>query len=286
MWVVLGLLFLLPTLVLIGWISNNIYLKSVVPGFTPMNPLTLVCFLLIGSALASVLLKYRHSQRMVRFAGAFVLVVGSLMLMKYIAGIDLHIDQLLFYDRIGKNRIAPNTAFNFLLIGSILLTYKIKYRPIFYILLGINAFISVLSIVGYLYGLRVLFGIANFTPMAIHTAACFLLVDVLIIKLVFKIGRLYIDKRIILSLGLTLLIITVMGVGTQNTINQIKLQQANLARTDEISNSVKTLRTSLVDAETGQRGYLLTGQLQYLEPYTNAYEKINTQLIRRRRRYE
>ena len=39
---------------------------------------------------------------------------------------------------------------------------------------------------------------------------------------------------------------------------------AAIARTELI----QTLRQALLDAETGQRGYLLTGGKEYLQPYT------------------
>ncbi len=38
------------------------------------------------------------------------------------------------------------------------------------------------------------------------------------------------------------------------------------------------LRGLLQDAETGQRGYLLTGNRDYLEPYNDALEKIGAQI--------
>ena len=42
------------------------------------------------------------------------------------------------------------------------------------------------------------------------------------------------------------------------------------ARSREIDDAVGKLRTTLIDAETGQRGFLLTGEPRYLEPYHQA----------------
>ena len=44
----------------------------------------------------------------------------------------------------------------------------------------------------------------------------------------------------------------------------------NLAKTVEVLSELDGLLSTLKDAETGQRGYLLTGEDSYLEPYTNA----------------
>jgi len=36
---------------------------------------------------------------------------------------------------------------------------------------------------------------------------------------------------------------------------------------------------TLLDAETGQRGFLLTGDERYLEPYTHALHSADTQVL-------
>jgi CheY-like chemotaxis protein/CHASE3 domain sensor protein len=46
--------------------------------------------------------------------------------------------------------------------------------------------------------------------------------------------------------------------------------QASLTRTIEVLSQLQTVLSTLKDAETGQRGYLLTGRDAYLEPYTLA----------------
>ena len=38
--------------------------------------------------------------------------------------------------------------------------------------------------------------------------------------------------------------------------------------------NIQVLWRSLLDAETGQRGYLLTGRKEYLEPYSAAQQEI------------
>jgi CHASE3 domain len=55
---------------------------------------------------------------------------------------------------------------------------------------------------------------------------------------------------------------------------------AQAAQTREIIDSVDKLLLSLVDAETGQRGFLLTGEDQYLEPYNQAIQIIPAELAK------
>ena len=42
--------------------------------------------------------------------------------------------------------------------------------------------------------------------------------------------------------------------------------------------ALNLLLQSIVDAETGQRGYLLTGEARYREPYDSAVKKVDGQL--------
>ncbi len=49
--------------------------------------------------------------------------------------------------------------------------------------------------------------------------------------------------------------------------------------------NLQTLLRRVVDAETGQRGYLLTGRKEYLEPYRNALEELNSGLDQLRNYY-
>ena len=52
------------------------------------------------------------------------------------------------------------------------------------------------------------------------------------------------------------------------------------ARTGQILNSVDTLLADLTNAETGQRGFLLTGESRYLQPYNEALPAIPGDLAR------
>ncbi|BDA68468.1 hypothetical protein CAL7716_026340 [Calothrix sp. PCC 7716] len=85
-------------------------------------------------------------------------------------------------------------------------------------------------------------------------------------------------KRIASGFGLASAILVLIGMvsyhNTQvliNTYNQVRKSQ------DKI-NSLQELILAINDAETGQRGYILTGQNIYLEPYRTANTKINKEI--------
>jgi PAS domain S-box-containing protein len=52
-----------------------------------------------------------------------------------------------------------------------------------------------------------------------------------------------------------------------------------VTHTYKVQNSLSSIFATLIDAETGQRGYIITGKQEFLEPYDSAIEKINPQLV-------
>ena len=90
--------------------------------------------------------------------------------------------------------------------------------------------------------------------------------------------RFSIKQKVAGLCGLALISLGIVG-GLLNW-NAYKLNQviANVAQVNEISDHLQYLLSELQDSETGQRGYLLTGQSEYLEPYDNGVRSIDQTL--------
>lgn len=172
-------------LVLVGWVFAIESIKRVAPNMVFMNPVTAVTFIIAG---ASLLCLQRSAgakrKRTGRLLGAGVAILGALKLLELATGREFGVDQWLFtgelFDPVFNrpNRIAPNTALNFALLGAalLLLDYQTRRgnRPS-EVLCTISAFCAVLAIVGYAYRVEVFYSIRLFVPMALHTAVAFLL---------------------------------------------------------------------------------------------------------------
>src|SRR5438067_1328531 len=74
-----------------------------------------------------------------------------------------------------------------------------------------------------------------------------------------------------------LILLAIVGVSYREW-RQFTAANADAARSTEIRERVDRLLSSLLDAETGQRGFLLTGAEQYLEPYNRATSVIPVEL--------
>ncbi len=80
-----------------------------------------------------------------------------------------------------------------------------------------------------------------------------------------------------LVLPLVLGIAASLAVALYAELGYRRLEAANrqMAATLELQASLHEALSLVVDAETGQRGYLLTGRTEYLAPYTNAVPKLD-----------
>src|SRR5207302_5901928 len=77
------------------------------------------------------------------------------------------------------------------------------------------------------------------------------------------------------GIGLAVTILTVNGFLSYWSLNRLIMNNAAVAHTHEVLAELETVLSLLKDAETGQRGYLLTGNPEYLEPYDKARTKID-----------
>jgi signal transduction histidine kinase len=169
-------------LVLAGWAAESVPLISVFPGLVPMNPATAVAFIMCGASLS---LRHRAGGRALgaaRALGTLVFLIGVCRLAGY-AGWDIGIDRILFSAKLesvpfAPNRMAPNTALNFVLLGLSLGMLDVevgkRLRPAQYFTLGV-AFFALLAVTGYAYSVFAFYRVTSYIPMAFNTALTFLL---------------------------------------------------------------------------------------------------------------
>ncbi len=179
---------LIGVLVLIGWAFEIDFLKRIVPGYVFMNPVTCAAFILSSASLWLLQSSDAGKVRFAQVCAAVVALIGLIKMCAVIGLFDVGIDRMLFtnslFDSVTgqPNRMAPNTALNFLLFGAALLLLKFKTRgadsfPAQYPAIAV-ILTSFLAVIGYLYGAKSFYVIVSFNPMAIHTAVSFLLLGV------------------------------------------------------------------------------------------------------------
>ena len=85
-------------------------------------------------------------------------------------------------------------------------------------------------------------------------------------------------RRSVLALPLAALAALVVFAINEGAYHQSMQSLDNLGERGIARVQLQTLLRRLIDAETGQRGYLLTGRKEYLQPYTEAQADVSTTL--------
>src|SRR3984885_6470347 len=83
-----------------------------------------------------------------------------------------------------------------------------------------------------------------------------------------------VGTRIMLGFGAALAALVVSALVSYRSTTQLLDASQSVTHTYEVLTELETLLSLMKDAETGQRGYLLTGVKSYLEPYTAARNKV------------
>jgi len=73
--------------------------------------------------------------------------------------------------------------------------------------------------------------------------------------------------------------VIIIAVLSYDSLRTTKSAAESLTRTVEVLGRMQTLLSTLKDAETGQRGYLLTGREEYLEPYVAARQALPGEFV-------
>jgi PAS domain S-box-containing protein len=186
------------TIVIIGWIFKMQLLKSVIPGLIPMRINAAICFVLMGWALLIKNGVQRKTVSIFLILLLLVALIGGMTLLEYQFHLDLDIDQLFVKDNQSitdhlsfPGRMAYNTALSFVLLsfGLLGLTAKFnKFHILFQYFLHVATVISGIAIMGYVYGVSMLYNFAYVSSMAIHTAILLFLLSIAAALLNPKLG--------------------------------------------------------------------------------------------------
>src|SRR5436305_6095372 len=90
-------------------------------------------------------------------------------------------------------------------------------------------------------------------------------------------------RRLSAQLGFVVLgLAAVFNLGAlsvaETSYDQLQLSSGAVVQTQRVTNAIDRLRIHLLDAETGQRGYVITADPSYLLPYQQARQQLSDDL--------
>jgi diguanylate cyclase (GGDEF)-like protein/PAS domain S-box-containing protein len=182
------------SLVLFGWVFNLALLKSVFSGLVDMKANTALGFVLAGVSLWAATISRvpkRLPLAIAGFCGGAVLLLGLLVLAEYLSGANFGIDQLLVSDISTlpgdiPGRMAFSTAACFAALGAALVLIsreKGGFVPAVHALATVPILVAGAALVSYGYNIEAFLRIKlQYTPMALHTAAGFVVLGLGVIN--------------------------------------------------------------------------------------------------------
>lgn len=81
------------------------------------------------------------------------------------------------------------------------------------------------------------------------------------------------DRNLRIGYGFSLLIVITIGFVSFLTLQRLLKSNLAVSHSGQVMQKLEKVLSVMKDAETGQRGYLLTGRTNFLEPYHGAYHQ-------------
>ncbi|MDB6113863.1 MAG: multi-sensor signal transduction histidine kinase [Lacunisphaera sp.] len=269
-------------LVLVGWSAGLPILKSLIPQQVEAKPNTAVCFILAGVALVLKSGRDQSNGRikvlLANLCAALAILIGLVTQGEHAFGWNPGFDTLFLRDSasvaypVHAVRMAVPTALNFILLGlAVLLLDPARNRTVVAGLALSAAGLAGLALVGQLYDLPFLQSVGPFTRISTPTCLAFLILSTG--TLLAGSNRLVAWwRRSGRAIGfvLALLLLLVMGGAVLRSTRALIRDSRQVTHTHEVLEKLGGTLSAMQDLETGGRGYLLTGDPRFLEPYLPA----------------
>ena len=163
-------------IVAVGWIFDIALLTTLLPGLPEMKFNSALCFIFSGVCILSYSSKYNTVFQSLAIA---TFLIGFITLFQYILSINLYIDELFItenkLDQFSSHpgRMSPFTALSFSSIGFILLFYNSTQKFVIFLVESLKIiifYIAFLAFIGYLFGIKTLFFLAEYTYISLPTS--------------------------------------------------------------------------------------------------------------------
>ncbi len=256
---------------------------------------TALGMLFSGAALSVALIRGAapYKKIIVLILALLLFVLGLATLTEYFLDVDLKIDQMLFADSDSvetshPGRMSPSSAFCFLIVATaLLLSLREKSNlrlPLVSALAVTLTLIGSLNLLGQLTNYLLGWQWWNYSGVALHTAACFILIGLALMTLLRSEINAVWSLSLVMTTGFAVCIISLLAIGTISFHFTKRLKQTSqlVHHTHRVLKEIENVRAALSDLESSQRGFLILGRESMLtgREAVKREIRINLQAIR------
>jgi PAS domain S-box-containing protein len=280
----------------IGWVLDVAPLRNISGDFPSMAVNTATGMLLSGLTLA-LLAKRNTSGTFRRLTSGLALLIaalGALTLAEHLFGRNLGIDQLLF--RRGGDadqdptRMSPSTALCFFFAGLALFSASLRTqvrwrRPVVGALAAAILVFGGITVTAYLCDAALHVHLWNHTGVAIHTAAGFTLIGSGLLAALYSDGssRWALDASTTAAVMVGVFCLIAIAAASNDFTYQLQDDDALVGHTHEVIKVVEAISGGMTDLESGQRGFIITGDERLLERRESGKKQVAEELAEFRR---
>lgn len=239
----IGIVFAVSILVMIGWIFGVDTLKSIVPGFVTMKFSTAVAFFIVGFILLGIsrFFDMPYFNYGVLFFSVILLIFMGYMMITSLLGIDSQVENLVVKEAVGALKTSkpgmPSAAtmLNFILIAITgLLSFSSCRLKCFKIISVIVGLMGASSILGYISNTSLMYfyieGVSS--AMALHTAFLFIFIAIVLFlfsEISSEKNNLQIGTEVFLGF-FSIVVLMVFMIGLNSQINNHRLENTQMIR--------------------------------------------------------
>lgn len=275
-----GVVAVIGGVVLIGWLFSIPVLTYLIPGTATMKANVALGFILAGSALGCSSLSGVWARYAVR---ACALVTGGLALdalIECVSGWNLGINELLVGAKAGlvhPRCMALNDAVGFMLMAMAL--WLMSRAPknacrswILAVIGGLLLGIGLLATLGYLSEFKIGYSWWNEMEMPLLTALLFFLLGSGALQIAWRREGMHwwIGPRITFGFIGVLVLLVAVAANANRSMKDVMEAAEQVKRTQGVIGTLHELQRYLDEAQSGVRGFLLTGDEDYLPLFDNA----------------
>jgi len=276
-WLVSGVVVVVGSVVLAGWVLGQQALTHPIPGAATMKANAALAFIFSGGVLILLQRPGAWARRAARLGTLVLGGIALLTLAEYAGGWNLGIDEFLCRDRgplLGTEhpgRMAPNAAIGFVLTAAAFwlmgrTACNARQTLIVACLGALMVALGGVAMLGYLAEFRVGYSWWNLTSMPLHTALLFVLLGAAVLQYVWR----HAGWRWLIGPGLTVgfacglaLLVTVAAYSHRSTTDLIEAA-ARVKHTHQVIGKLNELRSCLDESQCGVRGFVMTGDEAFM----------------------